>query len=318
MRVVSLLASATEIVCALEAGEQLVGRSHECDNPPWVRRLPQLSEPAFDTSLSSGDINREVSRRLRVGEPLYRVHTQRIRELKPDLILAQSHCEVCAITPGDIERNDACIPGAQIVSLSAGSMEEIFASIMQVSAALGRQDKGTALVARERARLDRLRRKTSSLRHPSVVVLEWTDPFFAMSNWGPELIEAAGGDLTLGKRGEYSTAIPAEQLKAVDPEYIVVAPCGFTLERTLLEAPVLERLAWWPELRAVRNGKVAFADGNLFFNRSGMTVVRSAEILAEIFHGIITENATEKQSWLWLGGALLSTPHILALANSEN
>jgi iron complex transport system substrate-binding protein len=107
MRIVSLLASATEIVCALDAGEFLVGRSHECDNPPWVRSLPALSEPAFDISVSSGDIDREVTRRLRSGEPLYRIHTDRIRELNPDLILVQSHCEVCAVTPGDVAHSGA-------------------------------------------------------------------------------------------------------------------------------------------------------------------------------------------------------------------
>src|SRR5690349_1552543 len=117
MRTISLLASATEIVCALEAGDFLVGRSHECDNPSWVRSLPQLSEPAFDISVSSAEIDREVRRRLRAGEPLYRIHTQAIRDLKPDVIFAQSHCEVCAVTPGDVQANDACIPGARIVAL---------------------------------------------------------------------------------------------------------------------------------------------------------------------------------------------------------
>lgn len=300
MRVVSLLASATEIVCALDAGEFLVGRSHECDNPPWVRSLPPLSEPAFDTSVSSGEIDREVSRRLRAGEPLYRIHTDRIRELSPDLILAQSHCQVCAVTPGDVERNGACLPAARIVSLSASSLEGIFESIVQVAQALELERRGNELVARERARLNRLRAMTAPLRRPSVAVLEWTDPIFPMGNWGPELVDAAGGELVLGNRGQHSFAIPSEQLKAADPEYIVVAPCGFNLERAMQEASVLERYPWWTELRAVRDRKVAFADGNLFFNRSGMTIVGSAQILAEIFHGVISDECTEGRHWLWI------------------
>ena len=299
MRVVSLLASATEIVCALGAGEFLVGRSHECDNPAWVRSLPPLSEPAFDTSVSSGEIDREVSRCLRVGEPLYRVYTDRIRELRPDLIFAQSHCQVCAVTPGDVERNGACLPAARIVSLLASSLESIFESILQVAQALGLERRGHELVACERARLNRLRAMTAPLPRPSVAVLEWTDPIFPMGNWGPELVDAAGGELVLGNRGQHSFAIPSEQLKVADPEYVVVAPCGFNLERAMQESSVLERYPWWTELRAVRDRKVAFADGNLFFNRSGMTIAGSAQILAEIFHGLISDERMEGRHWLW-------------------
>lgn len=299
MRIVSLLASATEIVCALDAGEFLVGRSHECDNPPWVRSLPQLSEPAFDVSVSSAEIDREVRRRLRAGEPLYRIYTQAIRELRPDIIFAQSHCEVCAITPEDVERNAACIPGARVVPLSAFSVEEVFGCILQVAEVLGLTARGNVLVAEERARLERLRAVTGQFQAPSAAVLEWTDPIFPMGNWGPELVDAAGGRLVLGNRGRHSSAIAAEQLPAADAEYLVIAPCGFSLNRAIQELPVLEQYPWWSGLRAVRERKVAFADGNLFFNRSGMTVVRSAEILAEIFHGVVTREPTERRHWVW-------------------
>jgi iron complex transport system substrate-binding protein len=155
------------------------------------------------------------------------------------------------------------------------------------------------LVAQERARLERLRAVTGRFEAPSVAVLEWTDPVFPMGNWGPELVDAAGGTLVLGNRGQHSYAIAAEQLRAADPEYLVVAPCGFSLERAIQELPVLEAYPWWSELRAIHEHKVAFADGNLFFNRSGMTVVRSAEILAEIFHGVVTGESTERRHWVW-------------------
>lgn len=299
MRIVSLLASATEIVCALGAGDFLVGRSHECDNPPWVRSLPQLSEPAFDISVSSGEIDREVRRRLRAGEPLYRIHTEAIRTLKPDLIFAQSHCEVCAVTPGDVERNGACVPGARVVALSACSIEEVFSCIGQVADALGLAAQGDALVAAEGARLDRLREATERLDAPRVAALEWTDPIFPMGNWGPELVDAAGGSLVLGNRGQHSFAVPAEQLVEANPGYLVIAPCGFALERAIQELAVLERYPWWSGLRAVRERNVAFADGNLFFNRSGMTVVKSAEILAEIFHGWVSGERTQGAHWVW-------------------
>jgi iron complex transport system substrate-binding protein len=283
MRVVSLLASATEIVCALGAGEMLVGRSHECDNPDWVRCLPPCSEPAFDVSGSSRAIDTEVRRRLRSGEPLYHVHGELIRELRADLLITQSHCEVCAVTPGDVQRSGE--PDTRQLALSATSLEEIFQSILRISQALGLEEKGKILVRRERERLDTVRKKAERFRRPTVVMVEWTDPLFAMGNWGPELVELANGELVLGKKGEYSSAIPAEQLRDADPEYLIVAPCGFNLERSLHELTVLEQYPWWGELQAVRKGHVAFADGNLFFNRSGMTISQTAEIIAEILHG---------------------------------
>ena len=291
----SLLASATEIVCALGAEEMLVGRSHECDNPDWVRQLPSCSDPAFDASVSSGEIDREVRRRLRSGEPLYHVHGELIRELRADLLITQSHCAVCAVTPGDVQRS--CGHGARQLALSAISLNEIFESILQVSRELGLEERGNAVVLGERRRLDSVREKAARFRRPTVVVLEWTDPVFAMGNWGPELVEIANGDLLLGKKGEYSAAVPPDQLRDANPEHIIVAPCGFNLERSLREQAVLERYPWWPELQAVRNGNVAFADGNLFFNRSGMTVSPTAEIIAEILHGASFDKRTEGVHW---------------------
>jgi iron complex transport system substrate-binding protein len=297
MRIVSLLASATEIVCALGEGETLVGRSHECDNPPWVRRLPACSQPAFDISASSKDIDTEVRRRLRSGAPLYLVDGELIRELHPDLVITQAHCEVCAVTAGDVERSGACALAADQLALSASSLEGIFENILQIAERLGLEERGHALVERERRRLETVGSQTARFRRPTVVMLEWTDPLFPMGNWGPELVEIANGELLLGRKGEYSTAIPAEQLRAADPEYLVVAPCGFSLDRALAEQAILERHPWWRELRSVRGGNVVFADGNLFFNRSGMTISQTAEMVAEILHGVRFEARTEGIYW---------------------
>ncbi|HXO34394.1 MAG TPA: ABC transporter substrate-binding protein [Candidatus Acidoferrales bacterium] len=297
MRIVSLLASATEIVSALGAGEMLVGRSHECDNPDWVRSLPACSSPAFDIAVSCGEIDAEVRRRLRSGEPLYHIHGELIRELHADVLITQSHCEVCAVTPGDLERGGACLPAAQQIALSASNLDEIFRGILQIGQALGLEDRAEAVVGGERERLDKVREKVSGFRRPTVVMLEWTDPLFAMGNWGPELVEIANGELLLGKKGEYSAAIPSEQLRDADPEYLIVAPCGLNLQRSLREQSVLERHSWWRDLQAVRNGNVSFADGNLFFNRSGMTISQTAEIIAEILHGVSFGGRTEEVSW---------------------
>jgi iron complex transport system substrate-binding protein len=296
VRVVSLLAGATEMVCALGAGETLVGRSHECDNPSWVQQLPPCSQPAFNINVSSGEIDAEVRRRLHAGEPLYHIDMDLIRSLQPDLVITQSHCDVCAVTPADLER-DGCAIAALQLSLSAATIEDIFRCIAQVADALGVSERAPAVIDRERQRLETVRQRAAHLRRPTVVLLEWTDPFFAMGNWGPELVEIANGEPLLGHSGEFSTAIPAERLRDADPEYIIVAPCGFNLERAEREQAVLERYPWWRDLRAVRNGHVVFADGNLFFNRSGMTISQSAEILAEILHGILFAAPTEDLHW---------------------
>jgi iron complex transport system substrate-binding protein len=296
VRVVSLLAGATEMVCALGAGEMLVGRSHECDSPSWVGRLPACSRPAFDISVSSAEIDAEVRRRLHAGEPLYYIDSQLIRELQPDLIITQSHCDVCAVSPADLERSGCTIAPRQL-ALAASTIEGIFESIQDVASALDLSEQGEVVVDRERQRIETLRQRTANLHRPTVVMLEWTDPMFAMGNWGAELVEIANGEPLLGYAGEFSFAIPTEELRDADPEYLIVAPCGFNLERAEREHSVLERLSWWRELRAVRTGNVAFADGNLFFNRSGMTISQSAEIIAEILHGVNSGAPTEGVHW---------------------
>ena len=154
MRVVSLLASGTEIVCALGSGESLVGRSHECDNPAWVKSLPPCSEPAFDVCVSSREIDAEVNRRLRSGEPLYRIHTDLIEALAPDLIITQEHCEVCAVTPEDVERSGYHTRAASVLALTAGSLEGIFDGILRIAEALGKENCGRELVCLERRRLE--------------------------------------------------------------------------------------------------------------------------------------------------------------------
>src|SRR5579871_1072373 len=303
MRVVSLLASATEIVCALGAGDSLVGRSHECDNPSWVRSLAPCSEPAFDVSVSSRAIDAEVNRRIRAGEPLYHIHSDRIRALQPDLVIAQTHCAVCAVTPEEVQRSGCDALTEQVLGLAAGSLSEILDTIRQIAKAIGRESQGCEVITRERQRMEAVRMRTEGERRPTVAMLEWTDPIFPMGNWGPELVEMANGELLLGKRGQHSRAISDGLLREADPEYLIVAPCGFNLDRTLQEKAVLEAYPWWNSLSAVRAGKVAFADGNLFFNRSGMTVSQTAEIIAEILHGVTFGAATEGVHWCWIDQA---------------
>ncbi|MEG9435120.1 ABC transporter substrate-binding protein [Edaphobacter sp. HDX4] len=251
-----------------------------------VRRLPCCSDPAFDVSVSSGETDAEVRRRLRAGDPLYQIHADLIRALQPDLVIKQMHCDVCVVTGADVERTGACALETRQIALSTSSVEGIFHSIRLVARALGVEERREDLVRREQRRLQVVAEKTARFSRKSVGMIEWTDPVFVMANWAPELIETANGEPVLGRKGEYSIAVDGNKLLEFDPEYLIIAPCGFNLERSLAEQSRLEQYPWGSQLQAVRSGSDAFADGNLFFNRGGMTIAQSAEIVAEVLHGV--------------------------------
>ncbi len=284
-RIVSMLASGTELICALGLGDKLVGRSHECDHPEWVRRLPEVSRPTFDISGSSRDIDERVRQRLHRGEALYEVNEQLLVELSPDALITQTHCEVCAVSPSDLTRElSANLQREQVVALSTGTLDAILQGFVDVAAVLGKPNEGVALVASIRKRLSAVAERTRLLTRPSVVCLEWIEPAFAMGNWGPELVDIAGGQNLLGAAGVHSTATPWSAIRAADPDVLVIAPCGFGLARTLSEAHLFAERAGWSELRAVRAGRVFVADGNLYFNRSGPSLFDTPEVLAEMIH----------------------------------
>jgi iron complex transport system substrate-binding protein len=303
MRIASLLASGTEIVCALGAGDALVGRSHECDNPEWVRHLPACTKPAFDVSLPSGQIDAEVKRRIRAGEPLYHVDTELLDRLAADLLITQIHCDVCAVTPADVERSGGSTRRREVISLAAGSVDGIYDGIRAVAAALNRTNNGEELISSLRRRFCDVSNRVRQWPAPTVVVLEWIDPVFATGNWVPELVSAAGGTSLLGEARHHSSTVPWQQVVDADPDYLVVAPCGFDLERTLGEAATLEALPHWYDLQAVRAGRVAVADGNKYFNRSGVTIADTAEILVEILHPDLAEARWLGTAWLWYPGS---------------
>ena len=300
VRIASLLASGTELVCALGLGERLVARSHECDFPAWVKRLPAVSRPTFDVGGSSGDIDARVRERLRAGAPLYEIDEPLLASLAPDVIVTQTHCEVCAVSPGDLAHGaPAKLERRQVVALDTGTVDGILDGFQNVAGVLGAGDAGRALVAGIRARLASLAERTRALPgpRPSVACLEWIDPLFAMGNWGPELIAVAGGACALGAAGAPSTRLPTDRLRAADPDVIIVAPCGFGVERTLAEMPTLAALPGWGELAAVRAGRVFVADGNLYFNRSGPLLFDTPEILAEILHPAAFPPAHQGEVW---------------------
>ena len=286
-RIVSLIASSTEIVCALGFGDQLVGRSHECDFPPWVQRLPVCTGPKFATDGTSYEIDQRVKAILAEGLSVYRVDAERLRALAPDVIVTQSQCEVCAVSLRDVEQAvcEWIESRPRIVSLEPYALADVWRDIATVATALGAAERGVELVTRLRRRIEKIVEPARGLsERPSVAVVEWIDPLMAAGNWMPELVEMAGGVNLFGEAGKHSPWMTIEELADRDPDWILVIPCGFDLERTRADMPALAARPEWMRLRAVRERRVVLGDGNQYFNRPGPRLVESLEILAEILH----------------------------------
>jgi iron complex transport system substrate-binding protein len=300
-RVVSLIASATEIVCALGARDLLVGRSHECDFPPEVARLPSLTEPKFLVTGTSYDINARVKAIVQEGLSVYRVDAERLEALRPDIIVTQDQCDVCAVSLKDVEAALCAWGGRQvdIVSLKPDALADIWEDIAKVARALGRERQGKRLVEELKARMASIAEQSGATRtHPRAAMIEWVDPLMAGGNWMPELVQLAGGENLFGVVGQPSPRLDWDEVVAADPDLILVHPCGFDMARTLQEMPLLEHRPGWRGLKAVRRGRIFVADGNQYFNRPGPRIVESLEIMAEIFHPELFPSRHEGEGWI--------------------
>ncbi len=285
-RIVSLLPSTTEIACALGARDALVGRSHECDYPPGVEALPACTRPKFDDG-TSREIDDRVKDLVRRGLSVYDVDAERLRKLAPTLILTQEQCEVCAASPKDIEAALGDWIGVQpaVVSLEPATLGDVWGDVARVGEALGLSERARALAADLAGRVSEVGESTGDIPdRPSVACIEWLDPPMAAGNWMPELVRLAGGRDLFGEDGAHSKWLEWEEIRAADPEILVLLPCGFDIARTRVELPALLSRPGWNQLQAVRRGRVHLTDGNAYFNRPGPRLVESLEILAEIFH----------------------------------
>ncbi len=299
-RVVSLIASATEIVCALGFEDALVGRSHECDYPPSVKRLPVCTEPKFNVEGSSREIDQRVRAILQDALSVYRVHADVVRRLRPDVIVTQTQCEVCAVSLRDVEQavGDWLEPGATIVSLAPDALADVWADIQRVADALRVPERGEALVRNLKSRIDAIARRSRDLApKPTIACIEWIEPLMAAGNWMPELVAMAGGTDVFGAAGQRAPRLSWEDLRAADPEVILIQPCGFDIERSRQDLPLLTERDGWQQLRAVRWNRVFLADGNQFFNRPGPRLVESLEILAEILHPDMFDFGQRGHGW---------------------
>lgn len=298
-RIISLQPSATEIVAALGMLDQLVGRSHECDFPPEVQNLPICSRPRIDVTKSGAAIDRQVKDSLRAGLSIFEVDTALMIELRPDVILTQTQCDVCAVTPQDLEaaltQGDN---GPSVIDLHPQRLEHLFGDIHVVSMSLHIPDRGHSLVVELRGEFESLRLKTSKLRRkPTIVCLEWMDPLMTAGNWIPELVEIAGGQNLGAEPGQHSPWFDWDQLLAANPEVLVLMPCGWDIARARAESRVLTSDPRWTQLSAVRTGKVFVTDGHQFFNRPGPRLLESAQILAEILHPEASDYGHRGRNW---------------------
>ncbi len=286
-RIVSLLPSATEIVCSLGLQEALVGMTHECDHPPGVIGKPRLTASRIaHQAMSSVDIDHAVRSQLDGHGSIYDLDEARLRALAPDLILTQELCEVCAVSYRTVEQAARRLDTeAVVVSLEPNTISDILANIRTVGELTGTQAAAGRLVGELRARLDRLDSSVTGLtRRPRTLVLEWLEPPFAPGHWVPEQVAHAGGDASFGSAGAASRTTTAEEIQAYAPEVVVLAPCGFDVADTLRQLPQARLPAGWPELPAVRDGDVWAVDASSYFSRPGPRIVDGAEILAGILH----------------------------------
>ncbi len=280
MRIVSLIASATEIACALGLRDALVGRSHECDTPADIVTLPALTAAKFDTGLSSRRIDDAVKGLIRDGLAVYSVDQDFLRALAPDVILTQDQCEVCAASLKDVEAAVCDWVGlpVRIVSLKPNCLADIWADIQRVADTVDRGAAGQRLVADLQARIGPVA-ESAPLK---IACVEWIDPLMTAGHWIPELTRAAGAESVLAVSGGPSPYVAMADLAASDPDLIVVSPCGFDVARGMAEMEGLAADPMWSSLRAVRQGRVAVADGNKYFNRPSPAVADTVEILRDI------------------------------------
>jgi iron complex transport system substrate-binding protein len=314
VRIVSLLPSATEIVFALGLGEALVGVTHECDYPPAARSRPIVTQSLLNhDGVASEEIDQAVSQQLQDGLSLYALDRSLLAQIAPDLVLTQSLCDVCAVAYGEVEQairdisaaGDALAP--KVLSLEPTGLDDILATIAQVGAAAGVEQRAIELVSSLRARIERVRARAAlAERRPRVACLEWLSPTFGPGHWLPELVELAGGRPGLGSAHSQSRRVAWDDVIAFAPEIVIVTPCGFDLRRTVEEAErVLPNRNGWAALPAVRQGRVYAVDGNAYFSRPGPRIVDSLELLAELIHPELCAGWGPTGAWQPLADAQL-------------
>ena len=302
MKVLSLIASSTEIVYALGCGDNLVGRSHECDFPENVKSLPHCTQPRFDVEGSSKEIDDRVKATLQSALSVYEVDEVMLADLDPDIIITQSQCEVCAVSLDDVESAVESLSGRKpkIISLQPNSLSDIWNDIKLVSRGLDVENRGLQLIKTMKDKIQKLNQSVKDLPFQTVACIEWIDPLMTAGNWVPTLVELAGGDNLFGEAGKHSPWMDFKALKDKDPDVIIVMPCGYNISKTIQEMKVLTDHPQWESLNAVKQARVYITDGNQYFNRPGPRIIDSLEILMEILHEGKFDFSHHKSGWMKL------------------
>jgi iron complex transport system substrate-binding protein len=306
-RVATLIASATEIVAALGCRDWIVGRSHECDYPGEIAKVPVLTAPKIALDGASSEIDSRVKTIVQQGASVYSVSAELLKELHPDVIVTQDQCEVCAVSLRDVEQAICNWTGHDIsvVSCRPNALGDIWSDIRRIADTLGIPASGDRLVFDLQARMNAVAARASMAPvRPRVLCVEWIDPLMSASDWMPELVQLAGGTSLLAEAGRPSQWITWEKVVEADPEVVVVMPCGFDITRAGADLSVLEAKPGFAQMKAVREGRVAIVDGSQYFNRPGPRLADSLEILAEILHPELFDFGHYGDGWIdWPGAA---------------
>ena len=280
MRIVSLVPHATELLFALGLGDDVVGVTHECDHPPAVADLPQVTRDVLPPGLSTAEIDAQVRERTERGEAIYALDEELLAELEPDLIVTQDLCPVCAVSSEDVRRVASELPApARVIALDPTTLGETMGDIRTLAQVTGAREAALGLVARQRARIDDVRRAVRGAEPVAVAALEWLDPVFVAGHWTPQLIELAGGLDVLGLPGERSAESTWDEVRAAAPEVVVCMPCGYDAARSLEEAE-----AHAEQLATLRARRVVAVDAAAMFSRPGPRLVDGLELLAHLLH----------------------------------
>ena len=298
MRIVSLLPSLTELVCALGRGDELVGVTHECDYPPGVEFLPHLTRSRISAGASSAAIDRAV---VEQGGSLYDLDALTLADLRPDLILTQEQCDVCAVNEATVRRAALSLPHPpRVESVNPTDLAGVYAMFREIGTLLDASREADALRQSFEDLAEGIVARVGGRRRPSVLLLEWIDPPFSSGHWNPELVQLAGGIEALARSGEKSRRIGWDEVVEADPEVIIISACGFTIERTESELPALLQRPEWRSLAAVRFGRVALTDGSAYFSRPGPRLKESLAIAAAAIHPEVCDDLAPLSSLRFL------------------
>ncbi|MEU1619514.1 cobalamin-binding protein [Streptomyces sp. NPDC005722] len=289
MRIVSLLPAATDIVAELGLSTHLVGRTHECDWPAEaVASVPVVTGAAFSPDdLSSREISDAVGGAAHSGSSLYTLDTEALAAAEPDVVLTQDLCQVCAVSYQRVSQAVRVMDtDTRVLSLEPRTLDDVLDCMVTVGELLGVRERAERRREELRHRLDLVSQLTAGRPRPRVVAIEWLDPLWPAGHWVPEQISHAGGEALIAAPGEHTKPMTWETVREARPDVVLVLPCGFAPERTLRERETLTALPGWADLPAVRAGQVWVLDGPSYFNRPGPRVVRGAEVLAHVLHGV--------------------------------